>query len=144
MKTFLIFDFGGDEDAAQKARHKLEGWKQGFRLGDKLTLKFERDSKEDEKSEAAEKKQKAEAGGKETKKAKKTPAEGAKVRVAVELNFSSHEKLSYQRWLGRIPAEEPFKGVAHEIVQESQENFEKTSEWFQALDSGDVTARKAH
>jgi len=146
MKTFLIFDFGGDENTAQKARHRLEEWKQGFRLGDKLTLKFERDSGEEGKPEATGKKEKAESGGKETKEAKKGAADGAKVRVAVELKFSSHEKLSYHRWLERIPAEEPFKGVAHEIVHEVDEKFEKTAEWFQGLDSGGAggaTARKA-
>jgi len=25
-QTFLIFDFGTDEEAAQKARHRIEGW----------------------------------------------------------------------------------------------------------------------
>jgi hypothetical protein len=182
MKTFLIFDFGNDEDAAQKARHRLEGWKQGFRLGDKLTLKFERESGEEEKPEptteethpkAAGKKEHGESGAKKGKKAKKAesddtaaPAEGAKapaedskraadnakaaatesakVRVAVGLNFSSHEKMSYHRWLERIPAEEPFKGVAHEVVRESDANFEKTAEWFQSLDSGSTTVRTPH
>jgi len=37
--SFLIFDFGGDEDSAQQARHRIEGWKQGFRLDKKLQLK---------------------------------------------------------------------------------------------------------
>ncbi|MGA8220300.1 MAG: hypothetical protein WB780_01505, partial [Candidatus Acidiferrales bacterium] len=67
--SYLIFDFGTDEHAAQQARHKLESWKQGFRLGNKLLLKFEReetpeksaakdgaDSKSDSKSAAAKKK----------------------------------------------------------------------------------------
>lgn len=158
MKAFLIFDFGSDEDAAQKARHRLEGWKQGFRLGDKLTLKFERESEDEAKPEEAadEKKPKtagkkghADSGAKGTKNVKKAAAEDAagdaKVRVAVELSFSSHEKLSYHRWLERIPAEEPFKGVAHEVVQDADKNFEKTAEWFQGLDSGGgATARKPH
>jgi len=47
--SFLIFDFGTNEEAAQQARHKLEGWKQGFRLDKKILLKFER-----EETEAAE------------------------------------------------------------------------------------------
>jgi hypothetical protein len=174
MKTFLIFDFGNDEDAAQKARHRLEGWKQGFRLGDKLTLKFARESGEEEKPEptteethpkAVEKKEHAESGAKKGKKAKmaesddagapaegarapaqdsKRAAESAKVRVAVGLNFSSHEKMSYHRWLERIPAEEPFKGVAHEVVRESDANFEKTAEWFQSLDSCGTAVRTPH
>ena len=40
--TYLIFDFGENEEAAQHARHKLEGWKQAFRLDKKLLFKFER------------------------------------------------------------------------------------------------------
>ena len=40
--TFMIFNFGSNEEAAQQARHKVEGWKQGFRLGNKLMVKFDR------------------------------------------------------------------------------------------------------
>ena len=40
--SFLVFDFGGNEDAAQQARHRIDGWKQGFRLDKKLQLKFDR------------------------------------------------------------------------------------------------------
>ena len=42
-QSIFIFDFGTNEEAAQQARHKIEGWKQGFRLGNKMTLKFERE-----------------------------------------------------------------------------------------------------
>ena len=42
-QAILIFDFGTNEEAAQQARHKIEGWKQGFRLGDKMICKFERE-----------------------------------------------------------------------------------------------------
>ena len=40
--SYLVFDFGTDEETAQQARHKIEAWKQGFRLGNKMLLKFER------------------------------------------------------------------------------------------------------
>ena len=40
--SFLIFDFGNNEESAQQARHRIEGWKQGFRLDKKLQVKFER------------------------------------------------------------------------------------------------------
>src|SRR5579863_4814228 len=46
--SFLIFDFGSNEDAAQQARHRIEGWKQGFRLDKKLQVKFERKEPEAE------------------------------------------------------------------------------------------------
>ena len=41
-QSYLIFDFGANEEAAQQARHRIEGWKQAFRLDKKLLLKFER------------------------------------------------------------------------------------------------------
>jgi hypothetical protein len=39
---YMSFDFGADEEKAQQARHKLEMWKQAFRLDKKLLYKFER------------------------------------------------------------------------------------------------------
>ena len=39
---YLTFDFAKDEEKAQQARHKLEGWKQAFRLDKKLLYKVER------------------------------------------------------------------------------------------------------
>jgi len=39
---YLLFDFAQDEEKAQRARHKLEGWKQAFRLDKKLLYKMER------------------------------------------------------------------------------------------------------
>ncbi len=42
-QSILIFDFGTNEEAAQQARHKVDGWKQAFRLGDKMLLKFHRE-----------------------------------------------------------------------------------------------------
>jgi hypothetical protein len=133
--SFLIFDFGTNEEAAQQARHKLEGWKQGFRLDKKMLLKFDR-----EELEAAQ-----EAGGesgKESKGKKKPAAKSGKsgngeaaahVRLFVRLDFSDHEKLSHQRWLDRIPAEEPFKSVESEIIRPGESDFEETAERFDSL-----------
>src|SRR6267143_6691683 len=42
-QTYLLFDFGPDEKKVQQARHKLESWKQAFRLDKKLQYKLERD-----------------------------------------------------------------------------------------------------
>ncbi|HWZ53439.1 MAG TPA: hypothetical protein VNV84_01715, partial [Candidatus Acidoferrales bacterium] len=50
--SYLVFNFGTDEETAQQARHKIEAWKQGFRLGNKMLLKFER-VEPDEESDAA-------------------------------------------------------------------------------------------
>lgn len=134
--SYLIFDFGTNEEAAQQARHKLEGWKQGFRLGDKLILKFER-----EESVGAD----AGEDGAQAKHAalKKKPAPhakdeksrpGAHVRLLVRLDFSDHEKLSHQRWLDRIPSEEPFKSADAETIRHTDPAFPKAAELFESLD----------
>src|SRR5215470_3513151 len=39
---YLTFDFGKDEEKAQLARHKLDAWKQAFRLDKKMQGKFDR------------------------------------------------------------------------------------------------------
>jgi hypothetical protein len=129
---FLIFDFGTNEEVAQQARHKVEGWTQGFRLGKKMLLKFERevagDSTESEteakKPSATKKKSAAKSDG---------AAPSAKVRVLVRLDFSDHEKLSHQRWLDRIPTEEPFKSAKAEIIRQGQPGFAEAAELFDSL-----------
>lgn len=152
-QTILIFDFGTDEEAAQQARHKIEGWKQGFRLGDKMMVKFEREESaesvgaedsEEEDEVAVEKKsaknQKGKkASAKESKRAKAAAEEqdkeaGGKVRVFVRLGFSDHEKLSQQRWLDRIPTEEPFKSAKGETIRHNDPEFDKSAELFDSLD----------
>ena len=140
-QTFLIFNFGADEDSAQKARHKVEGWKQGFRLGNKMLLKFDReenaepppeskgDTKADAKSEA-----KAESKGKKKASARKEEPENGTVKLLIRLDFSDHEKLSHHRWVERIPTEDPFKSVEAQIVGPSDEAFAKTAGQFDSLD----------
>jgi len=135
-QSILIFDFGTNEEAAQQARHKVEGWKQGFRLGNKMMLKFEREdiaTEGDDKEEASAKPMKKTAEKKPT--AKDDNTEGAtRVRLLVRLDFSEHEKLSHQRWLDRIPNEEPFKSAKGETIRTGDPEFPKTAERFEALD----------
>lgn len=137
----MIFDFGTNEEAAQQARHKIEGWKQGFRLGDKMTVKFERedaggDGAEAKEAEAEEKKPAKGAKAKKTasKEAKGGQETGGRVKVLVRLGFSDHEKLSQQRWLDRIPAEEPFKSAKGETIRHNDPEFAKSVELFESLD----------
>src|SRR5712692_3293159 len=40
--SYIRFDFGTDEEKAQQARHKLDGWRQAFRLDKKLQYKLDR------------------------------------------------------------------------------------------------------
>jgi hypothetical protein len=133
--SILIFDFGADEALAQQARHKVDGWKQGFRLGNKMQMKVEReepsaDNGDGSAEPSAEKKASAGKSGK--KHADEAPE--SRVRVLVRLDFSDHEKLSHQRWLDRIPAEEPFKSAKGETIRAADAAFAKSAELFESLD----------
>ena len=123
-QSFLIFNFDTNEDAAQQARHRLDAWKQGFRLGNKIQFKLERqDSEPAEKSDAAAK----------AKKKEKEPASNGSVRLFVRLDFSNHEKHLFQQWLQRIPSEEPFKTAKPEIIHHAEPAFDQTSDLFDNL-----------
>ncbi len=149
---YIRFDFGTDEEKAQQARHKLDGWKQAFRLDKRLLYKLDRPESTPEqasaKPEAAEKpapgaKSKTKTAAKSAAKTKAkaseaaaaeqpTPANG-KVGLLIRLYFSSYEKLSEQRWLDRIPSEDPFKGASPKIIHQSDPEFESTDKQFESL-----------
>lgn len=131
--TFLLFDFGTNEEAVQQARHKLEGWKQAFRLDKKMLFKFEREELPAAEPGAAEKskgKPKAKA------KPKETEAPAGRVKLVIRLHFSDHEKLSRQRWVERIPSEEPFKDAAPHVVHPTDVDFAETAKRFDELPGG--------
>jgi hypothetical protein len=50
------------------------------------------------------------------------------------LYFSSHEKLSEQRWLDRIPSEEPFKSASPKVVHHNDPEFASTDKQFETLE----------
>jgi hypothetical protein len=133
-QTFLIFDFGADEETAQKARHRIEGWKQGFRLDRKMLVRFERETPEP----AAESKGDGHAHPKVKKaadSAKASEDKDGRIRLLVRLDFSEHEKLSHQRWVDRIPTEEMFAAAKPEIVAHGHQHFDATAKRFEALES---------
>jgi hypothetical protein len=158
--SFLVFDFGSNEEAAQQARHKLEGWKQAFRLDKKLLYKFDRGEPDDAAAQPAPSSEPAKPAKAETSKAdkSKTPAKGkasskskaaaaepapanpapaaapTQAKLIVRLYFSGHEKMSHQRWLDRIPAEEPFKTASSKILQGGSPGFDELASQFDALD----------
>jgi hypothetical protein len=152
--SYIRFDFGSDEEKAQQARHKLDGWRQAFRLDKKLQYKLDRPASaaaetlskpEPAASTAAPEKSKGKAGEKTKGKAasakasappaeKPSPSANGKVSLLVRLYFSSHEKLSEQRWLERIPSEEPFKSASPRVVHHSDPEFESTDKQFEALE----------
>jgi len=145
-QTYLLFDLGSDEEKVQQARHKLESWKQAFRLDKKLQYKLERElssepGSAEAKSEAKEEPAKTEkakaAKGKAKSKRKSEAAESENhgpVKLFVRLYFSGHEKLSEQRWIDRIPTEEPFKGSSPKIVREGEPTFDEILKQFDTLE----------
>jgi len=148
---YIRFDFGTDEEKAQQARHKLEGWRQAFRLDKRVQYKMDRPeisvpeapakSVVSEKPAAAAKtKEKAvgKAAGKAAAKSTGSVAEkpettpNGKVGLLVRLYFSPHEKLSEQRWLARIPAEEPFRSASPKVINHDDPEFEATDQQFES------------
>jgi hypothetical protein len=144
---YMHFDFA-DEENAQQARHKLDVWKQAFRLDKKLQYKLERpeeaDAEEDPASGQAAagakeaEKSKSKSKSKQSKKAGRTEDasenNGGSVSLLVRLYFSTHEKLSEQRWLDRIPTEEPFKSASPKVLRQGEAGFEEALKQFSDLD----------
>ncbi len=101
--TYMLFDLGSDEEKVQQARHKLENWKQTFRLDKKLQYKLEREQPE-ATSEAvakaepakAEKPKPAKAKSKSKSASKSDEAENENsgpVKLFVRLYFSGHKNF---------------------------------------------------
>lgn len=148
-QTLLIFDFGSNEEAAQQARHRVEGWRQAFHLGDRLKCKFERQAgqapaaasaepPEDEKPAKAPVKAKAGKSKKKSAASESAPeppkkAAADRLRLMVRLEFSTHEKLTYQRWLDRFGAEPTFQNVEKQVLARGQDGFESAAETFDSL-----------
>jgi hypothetical protein len=149
---YIKLDFGTDEEKAQQARHKLDGWKQAFRLDKRLLYKLDRPESEaveavskpepEEKPAPAAKSSGKKAAGPKAKSTTKTSepvaqksasSPNGKVGLLVRLYFSSHEKLSEQRWLDRIPSEEPFKSASPKVVHQNDPEFESTDRQFENL-----------
>ncbi|HSC44451.1 MAG TPA: hypothetical protein VLC94_01410 [Candidatus Acidoferrum sp.] len=152
---YMAFDFGSDEDKAQQARHKLEGWKQAFRLDKKLLYKFERSGIEEAgaASDAAEEAKPAKSkGGKAGKGKAKSESAKAKakdaakesshetdqgsgnVKLYLRLALSNHEKMTEERLVKRIPAEEPFSEADPKIVKDGGAGFADVDAKFESLE----------
>jgi hypothetical protein len=149
--TYLLFDFATDEEKAQLARHKLETWKQAFRLDKKLLYKFDRatsgdgaePSVEEKPAKPAEEakprasqnpiqmKSEAKSGNAEpdtpdTKEA--TLAEP--VKLLIRLDFSSHEKLSSSAG-GSDPHRGPLPGRFPRVIKPNDTEFADTEKQFE-------------
>jgi hypothetical protein len=133
---YMQFDFGKDEEKAQLARHKLEVWKQAFRLDKKLLYKFERatDGAPAAEPVAAAKSEKPKAKGRaKAKDEPEAPASNETVKLLLRLGFSNHEKLSEQRWVDRIPTEEPFLAASPRVLKPGDAHFSDTEKQFDDL-----------
>jgi len=132
---YLLFDFAADEEKAQLARHKLETWKQAFRLDKRLLYKFDRAiSAEDASSSGEEKPAKTKGAAKPgSKSTAPEAASNGSVKLLVRLGFSGHEKLSEQRWVQRIPSEEPFLKASPKVVKPDDSHFADTEKQFEDL-----------
>jgi hypothetical protein len=135
-QSIFIFDFGTNEEAAQQARHKVDSWKQGFRLGEKMKLKFEREdvAAQDGGDESPSAKPANKSSSKKVEKKGDDGEPASRVKILLRLDFSDHEKLTYQRWLDRIPNEEPFKSAKSEAVRSGDPEHAKVAERFDSLD----------
>jgi len=138
-QSFLVFDFGTNEELAQQARHKVDGWKQGFRLDKKLLLKFDRgEAPETADAQVTEEEPASKKGAKKSGKAAKSASVKGKepqekIQLIIRLDFSDHERLSHQRWLERIPTEAPFKDTHSKIIRQNDAEFAGTADRFDSL-----------
>jgi hypothetical protein len=146
--VYLLFDFARDEEKAQQARHKLESWKQAFRLDKKLLYKLERTAPEaaatggeaepepQKPAKAEARKEKGKSKGKAAAKTEPEPAAASSnqdVKLLIRLAFSGHEKLTEQRWIQRIPSEEPFEAASPKVIKVGDDQFEATETQFEEL-----------
>jgi len=142
---YMQFDFGKDEEKAQLARHKLEVWKQAFRLDKKLLYKFERagdGTADTEPVAATPEKSQTKTKGK-SKDEPETPKSNETVKLLLRLGFSNHEKLSEQRWVDRIPTEEPFLAASPRVLKPGDADFADTEKQFEELNPGGWDRRDA-
>jgi|SRR5215467_6173040 len=145
---YMKFDFGADEQKAQQARHKLDGWKQAFRLDKKLLYKFERPAQEGDGAARAEAEPAQAPKPAKTGKARRASGAKAKneeesstpptptgpVKLHLRLAFSGHEKMTEERWLKRIPSEQPFKDAAPQTIQPTDAAFAEVEGKFETLE----------
>ena len=133
---YMQFDFASDEEKAQLARHKLEVWKQAFRLDKKLLYKFERSGEAASPVEIETEKPAVAKGKSKTKPetAKKASNKDGNVHLIVRLGFSGHEKLTEHRWVERIPTEDPFVSASPVTIKTDDVRFADMEKRFEDLE----------
>ena len=136
MDKKLLYKLERDEDSGGEASVEAEKSEKAEKA-EKVTHAEKGKSKGKVKSSAAETKKAATPSAKSEKAA--TPA--SKLTLFIRLYFSSHEKLSEQRWIDRIPSEEPFKGASPKIIRKDDAEFEQVDAHFTDQELGSKRAR---
>ena len=147
---YLTFDFGKDEEKAQQARHKLDAWKQAFRLDKKMQGKFDRKedgvaqgtaapapvAKEKPAKTAVAKSAKGKAKAEATADPEpaKLASSSAEIKLILLLALSNHEKLTEQRLLKRISTEEPFASASPKTIRQADAGFAEVDSRFEELE----------
>ena len=140
---YLTFDFGRDEEKAQLARHKLDSWKQAFRLDKKMAGKFDRkeDAAAAETAPAAKESSARKIDSKGGKGKGKTDPEPAKlaspaveIKLILRIALPNHEKLTEQRLLKRISTEEPFASASPKTIKQGEAAFADVDARFEELE----------
>src|SRR5271156_4597984 len=135
--TYMLFDFGADEEKAQLARHKLEGWKQAFRLDKKLQYKLERGEAESETKAAPEPAAKAVAAPKAEKPKANAKAKGKQKPADADAKESANDAVPSNgkvNLLVRLPSEEPFKEASPKVVLQNEPQFDEVVKQFESLE----------
>ena len=144
---YMTFEFGNDEEKAQQARHKLESLKQAFKLDKKMLLKLDRKEEEtpnaaetprEKPAKAAEPKSKDSKSAKGSKKADPEPAKlaspDADIKFLLRIALPNHEKLTEQRLLKRISAEELLTSASPKTIRQADKGFAELDARFEQLE----------
>jgi hypothetical protein len=95
-QSYLVFDFGSNEEAAEQARRTIDRWKQAFRLDKKVMMKFERQKPDDDIEPAVERSGDGTASEAEpeTRKAGRNAAEKSAGETAGKVAGKDRKKAS--------------------------------------------------
>ena len=115
-QSYLVFDFGSNEEAAERARRTIDRWKQAFRLDKKVMMKFERQKPEDDIEPAVERSGDGTASEAEpeTRKAGRNAAEKSASETAGKVAGKDRKKASGEAT--EEPPEQPAEQTGERIT----------------------------
>jgi hypothetical protein len=111
-QSYLIFDFGSNEEAAEEARRTIDRWKQAFRLDKKVMTKFEREKPGDAVEQAGDG---TDSGAKpETRKARGDAAQKPAGEAAQKMAGKERKKTGGEKT--HEPPEQPQEQIDERIT----------------------------